>query len=129
MPAGAAQLHDVALKAGQAAETLAQRWLEAQGLKLISRNQHARGGELDLVMRDGDTVAVIEVRQRRSSRFGSAAESVDARKRARIVKATRGLIARQPELARHPIRFDVVAIDGVGRIDWLRNAFDAGDWA
>ncbi|MEC9359520.1 MAG: YraN family protein [Pseudomonadota bacterium] len=119
----------MALKAGQAAEALAQRWLEAQGLKLISRNQHARGGELDLVMRDGDTVAVIEVRQRRSSRFGSAAESVDARKRARIVKATRGLIARQPELARHPIRFDVVAIDGVGRIDWLRNAFDAGDWA
>ena len=98
-------------------------------MKLISRNQHSRGGELDLVMRDGDTVAVIEVRQRRSSRFGSAAESVDARKRARIVKATRGLIARQPELARHPIRFDVVAIDGVGRIDWLRNAFDAGDWA
>lgn len=119
----------MALKAGQAAETLAQRWLEAQGLKLIHRNQHARGGELDLVMRDGDTVAVIEVRQRRSSRFGSAAESVDARKRARIVQATRSLIARQPELARHPIRFDVVAIDGDGRIDWLQNAFDAGDRA
>ena len=98
-------------------------------MKLISRNQHSRGGELDLVMRDGDTVAVNEVRQRRSSHFGCAAESVDARKRARIVQATRSLIARQPELARHPIRFDVVAIDGDDRIDWLRNAFDAGDWA
>ena len=98
-------------------------------MKLISRNQHSRGGELDLVMRDGDTVAVIEVRQRRSSHFGSAAESVDARKRARIVQATRSLIACQPELARHPIRFDVVAIDGDDGIDWLRNAFDAGDWA
>lgn len=117
----------MAVAAGHRAEVLARHWLEARGLRLLLRNAHARGGELDLVMRHGKTLVVVEVRQRRSSRFGSALESVDWRKQARIVRATRLLLAQRPEWAHMPVRFDVVAIDGGGRIDWLQNAFDAGD--
>lgn len=112
---------------GDEAETAALRWLEARGLTLVSRNEQARGGELDLLMRDGEVLAVVEVRRRSRQDFGSAFESVDARKRARILHATRALLARRPELARLPIRFDIVAVDGQGDIEWLPNAFDAGD--
>lgn len=110
---------------GAEEEDRARLHLEAQGLRLILRNYRVRGGELDLVMRDGDTVVVIEVRKRSNRRFGDAFESVGWRKRSRIMLAARYLLAAKPELARLPLRFDVVGIDGDGRIDWIRGAFDA----
>jgi putative endonuclease len=110
---------------GAAAEDLALQYLQAQGLKLLLRNYRCRGGELDLVMREGDTVVVAEVRQRSRDDFGGAAGSVDARKRSRIVLATRMLLAEQPKLAQSPIRFDVCALDAANRVSWLRAAFDA----
>ena len=113
---------------GSREEDLALRHLQSQGLELIERNVRARGGELDLVMRDrNSTLVIIEVRKRTHRAFGSAAESVDARKQRRIVQAARALLARRPELARLPARFDVVALDGDDRIDWIQAAFDASD--
>lgn len=112
---------------GAREEDLALRYLEAQGLTLVGRNLRARGGELDLVMRDGDTLVIAEVRKRSHLAFGSGAESVDARKQARIVNAARALLAQRPELARLPARFDVVALDAADRIDWIQAAFDAAD--
>lgn len=111
---------------GADAEALARRYLEARGLRLIGQNLRAPGGELDLVMQDRDTLAVIEVRKRSHPGFGSAAESVDARKQARIVRATRAWLATQPTRAQQPVRFDVIAIDAQDHIDWIRDAFDAG---
>ena len=112
---------------GAREEDLALAWLQARGLHLVQRNLRAPGGELDLVMRDGQTLVVVEVRKRSHARFGSAAESVDARKQARIVRATRGALARQPEWATLPLRFDVVTLDAQDRIAWIRGAFDADD--
>ena len=113
---------------GSREEDLALRHLLSQGLQLVARNVRSRGGELDLVMRDRDsTLVIVEVRKRTHRAFGSAAESVDARKRRRIVLAARGLLARRPDLAALPARFDVVALDGDDRIEWLRAAFDASD--
>lgn len=108
-------------------EDLALRHLQAQGLRLVARNVRARGGELDLVMQDGDTLVIVEVRKRAHRGFGSGAESVDARKQARIVSAARMLLAQRPELARLPARFDVVALDAQDRIDWIQAAFEAQD--
>ncbi len=110
-------------------EELAARYLTAQGLRLLERNVRARGGELDLVMHEADsgTLVIVEVRKRSHPAYGSAAESVDARKQARIVAATQALLARRPELARMPVRFDVIALDAGNRIDWIRAAFDAVD--
>lgn len=110
---------------GAREEDLALRYLEARGLTLVGRNLRARGGELDLVMRDGETLAIVEVRKRSHRGFGSGAESVDARKQARIVSAARALLAQRPELARLPARFDVIALDAADQIDWIQAAFEA----
>ncbi len=108
---------------GSAAEDEALRFLQQRGLRLLARNWRCKLGELDLVMQDGDTVAVIEVRSRARSDWGTAAETVDARKQARLVRATRLWLARRPELAEQPLRFDVVTLDA-GNLDWRREAFD-----
>ena len=112
---------------GAEAEARALLFLEGAGLKLIARNWRCKVGELDLVMRDGDTVVVAEVRSRSRREFGEAAETVDWRKQAKLVRATRLWLARRPDLAEAPLRFDVVALDGEGGIEWLREAFEAGD--
>lgn len=109
---------------GPEGEDRALSFLQARGLKLVARNWRCKAGELDLVMRDADTVVVAEVRVRRRDDYGTALETVDHRKQARLVRATRLLLARRPELAEHPLRFDVVALDGAGGIEWVREAFD-----
>lgn len=108
---------------GAAAEDAALRYLQQRGLKLLARNARFKGGELDLVMRDGETLVVVEVRARSSSRFASAAESIDARKQARIILATQLYLAAHPQHAERALRFDVVAIDD-GQPQWIRGAFD-----
>ncbi|MEO7478755.1 MAG: YraN family protein [Lysobacteraceae bacterium] len=110
-------------------ELAARRHLEAAGLRLIVANQRYRAGELDLVMRDGDAIVFVEVRYRRSAGFGGSALSVDAKKQRKLVLAAHYFLAEHADLARHPCRFDVVAVDGSAdapRIEWIRNAFDAG---
>lgn len=114
---------------GDAAEARALAHLERGGLVLVTRNYRiargprARAAEVDLVMRDRDgTLVFVEVRVRRSDRFGGAAASVDAFKQQRIAFAARHFIARLASPP--PCRFDVVAVDGA-RIEWLRAAFEA----
>jgi putative endonuclease len=108
---------------GSGAEERALHYLQHQGLRLLARNWRCKLGELDLVMQDGETVAVIEVRSRARSDFGAAAETIDARKQARLVRATRVWLARRPDLAEAPLRFDVVTLDA-GALEWRREAFD-----
>ena len=57
---------------GREAERHAERWLKARGLQVLARNYRCRFGELDLVMRQGDTLVFVEVRLRRDERFGGA---------------------------------------------------------
>ena len=108
---------------GKPAEDRALQYLQDQGLTLLARNWRCKLGELDLVMRDGDTVAVIEVRSRGRADYGSAAETVNHHKQVRIVRATKLWLMRRPELLEQPLRFDVVTLDA-GRLDWRREAFD-----
>jgi putative endonuclease len=115
--------------AGDHAETLALEHLQRHGLALVCRNYrlargpHARGGEIDLLLRDRDgTLVFVEVRSRASSTFGGALASVTARKQQRIVLAARHYLAKLGHAP--PCRFDVVAIEGA-RVQWARAAFDA----
>lgn len=114
-------------EAGDAAEQAALEYLQSRGLSLVSRNYLCRGGEIDLIMLDGKTLALIEVRLRSTIRFGGAAGSVTARKQQRIVLAARHLLMTRRELARYAARFDVVALepgrDGKYQMEWLRDAF------
>lgn len=111
---------------GAAEEDLALRHMQSQGLQLIARNVRFRGGEIDLVMQDGDTLVIAEVRKRSREDYGGAAASVGPSKQRRIVLATRLWLARSPQYANHNIRFDVCAFDGNNKIEWLQAAFDAG---
>ena len=99
--------------------------LESLGLICLARNVRYRVGELDLVMRHGAAVVFVEVRYRSPSRFGSAAASVDIRKRQRLLRAAQCWTLTNIHGPLPPLRFDVVAIDG-GTIQWMINAFGAG---
>lgn len=110
---------------GAAEEDLAQHYLHRQGLQTLTRNWRCPGGELDLILRDRDTLVIAEVRKRSRSDFGDAAASVDARKQSRIVRATRLYLAQHPQHADAPVRFDVIALDADNHITWLKAAFDA----
>ena len=113
---------------GDAVEAAALGFLQAQGLRLLARNARARGGEIDLVMQDGDAVVFVEVRFRAGGGFGGGAASVDAGKRRKLIRAAQVFLLRHPPDA--PCRFDVVAACGdpdAPRLDWLRDAFRADD--
>lgn len=109
---------------GRAAEDRALVLLQQAGLRLLERNFRCRLGEIDLVMRDGTTVVFVEVRQRRSSRFGSAAESVSAGKLRRVRRAAELWLRRSR--CNSQARIDVVTLDGGledgPMIRWIRGA-------
>ena len=114
---------------GDEAERRALAHLTANGLVPVERNYRvargprARGGEIDLILRDGDgTLVFVEVRARGDARHGGAAATVDALKQRRLVFAAHHFLRRFAVLP--PCRFDVVTVEG-GRIEWLRAAFDA----
>jgi putative endonuclease len=114
--------------AGSAFEQRACVELERAGLKLLVRNYTTRYGELDLVMRDGDTVVFVEVRHRLRAGYGNAATSITAAKQAKLVQTAQLWLAAHPKHAQRACRFDVVTYDGPGenaKMEWLRNAFDA----
>lgn len=114
--------------AGRVFEQRACSELERAGLKLLARNYTTRYGELDLVMRDGDTVVFVEVRHRIGAGFGDAATSITATKQARLVQTAQLWLTANPKHAQCACRFDVVAYDGPvdgATMQWLRGAFDA----
>jgi len=106
---------------GSEKEQLGCRYLEGRGLRLVARNYRCRHGEIDLVMRDGDTLVFVEVRFRRSTRFGGAASSVDGHKQQRLAAAAGHYLQSHPS----PLacRFDVLAIGAADQIDWIKDAF------
>lgn len=111
---------------GAGGEAIACRHLEHRGLTCLARNFRSRGGELDLVMDDGGTLVFVEVRLRSREDYGTAAESITAGKRRRVVRAARYYLHRHGAHQR-PCRFDVVTVDADGKATWLRDAFRADD--
>lgn len=93
-------------------EQLAACHLQAQGMELLAGNWRSRRGELDLVMKDGDTVVFVEVRQRSGSGHGSAAESIVAAKLARLRHTAGMYLLSQYGTADVDSRFDVVLVSG-----------------
>jgi len=102
-------------------EEAASALLERHGMRIVARNYRTRFGEVDIVARDGESLVFVEVRLRADSRFGGAAASIGARKRARIAAAARHFLRESG--SRLPCRFDVVAIEE-GEPRWLRAAFE-----
>ncbi|OUM96379.1 MAG: YraN family protein [Thermobacillus sp. ZCTH02-B1] len=111
---------------GRRGEEAAAHYLAARGFRILHRNWRCRMGELDIVAEDGETIVFVEVRTRApGSRFGTAAESVDTRKRRRLAALAQAYLAMNGR--RHaPIRFDVIACttrsDGTLDIDHIPGA-------
>ncbi|MCP4471266.1 MAG: YraN family protein [Gammaproteobacteria bacterium] len=110
-------------------EKQARDYLGAQGLRLLQSNYHCRFGEIDLIMRDADTVCFIEVRFRKSLDYGGASASITATKQRKIVKTALFYLSSNRGLLNHPLRFDALLIqqqaDGNHDFNWIRNAFYA----
>jgi len=117
---------DARAVAGRAAEDLAARYLDGQGLCVVARNFRTKRGEIDLVAQDGATLVFVEVRFRRSASHGGAAESITAAKQARMVAAAQVYLLRQR--GDPPCRFDAILLDALdpARIDWRRDVIAAG---
>lgn len=117
-------------QSGNNAERLAEAYLRENGLSLIARNYRCRHGEIDLIMRHGETTVFVEVRLRQAGRdhgndYGGAAASIGPRKQARIVAAAQHYLAGMKQLP--PCRFDAVLLNqlSAAHIEWIRDAFGA----
>lgn len=108
---------------GAAAEQLACEYLQARGLRLLERNYRCRFGEIDLIMQDGADLVFVEVRYRRSHRFGGAALSVDAAKQAKLLATAQHYL--QSKASKRNARVDVIAVEAGNRVDWIKNAIEA----
>ena len=111
--------------AGNAAEGLASTHLERAGLRILTRNYRVRGGEIDCIALDGQTLVFVEVRLRRNARFGGAGASIDHRKQQRIIHAARCYLLRYPRQAERPCRFDCILLDSLDtdHLEWIKDAF------
>lgn len=109
-------------------ENLACAELQRRGYAIVARRYRRRGGEIDIVARDGRTTVFVEVKTREGSAFGSGADAVDWKKRRRMITCAADYLARHG-LTEAPCRFDVVSIDlaagAAAAVEVYRSAFDA----
>lgn len=111
---------------GAYGERVAVRYLTDRGMVLLDRNWRCPAGELDAVLREGDVIVFVEVKTRRSARFGTPAEALVPVKVVRLRQAAALWLARSGVHARE-VRFDVVSVlprpSGPATVEHLRGAF------
>lgn len=101
--------------------------MQSKGLKLVAQNHHCRCGEIDLIMAQGDTAVVVEVRFRNNKRHGGALESVSSHKQARVSQCAKLWWVQQGQRQFKHLRFDVVALEGDAEPQWVQNAWQIGN--
>jgi putative endonuclease len=109
--------------AGLDAEKLAATFLANHGLKLVAQNYHCRFGEIDLIMKDGQSLVFIEVRLRSNSQFGSAAASITPQKQQKLSLTAQHYLQQSND--KSACRFDVILMQklDISAIEWIKNAF------
>ena len=110
---------------GQQAEDEAYQFLRSAGYKLVDRNFSFKGGEIDLIVRNDDTLVFVEVRFRKNPSYGSGAETVTSAKRRRIIRTAEYYLQVNPDNSNRDFRFDVISMSP--DIDWIENAFTLND--
>ena len=112
---------------GEIGDNLACEELVRRGYAIVARRYRRRGGEIDIIALDGSTVVFVEVKARAGGEYGTGADAITWRKRARIVALATSFLVRERLLER-PVRFDVVSVDLADdgpRIEVYPGAFDA----
>jgi putative endonuclease len=111
---------------GRIGEDLAHRYLRRRGCTVVARNYRTMSGsgEIDLVVRQGETLVFVEVKTRSSADFGEPDAAVDAEKRERLRRAARDY-ARRAKANWQRTRFDIVnvVVGEKTRIEWQKDAF------
>lgn len=107
---------------GDRGEAQAAAYLEQNGCVILKRNHCIRGGEVDIIFREGDTTVFCEVKTRSQSRFGSPAEAVDTKKQRRICRAALDY-AYKKNCIDESIRFDIIEIVN-DKINHIKSAFE-----
>ena len=107
--------------AGHAAEDNIARDYEGRGYPIVHRRWRGKGGEIDLIARDGDGFVFVEVKQSRS--FDRAASHVSPRQMLRLQTAAAEFLGTQPRGSLTEVRFDVALVDARGAIRVIENAF------
>jgi putative endonuclease len=110
---------------GEQGEDLAAVALRQQGYKILERNYVTPMGEIDLIARQGKTLVIVEVKTRKSSRFGSPQESVSLTKQNRLRRLA-DYYLKDKRLTGAMVRFDVVAVTLAGdepRVEIISSAF------
>lgn len=110
---------------GLAAEDLACRHLEQRGLTTVARNYRTRYGELDLVMREGETLVFVEVRYRHGDEYGDGVDSIDRRKQGKLTRTANAYLQSHYPNRPPPCRIDVISVSANlddPSIEWLQNA-------
>ena len=113
------------MKLGEKGEGVAVKFLREKGYKIIAQNFKTRIGEIDIIARDGETLAFIEVKTRESIEYGQPFEAVNRFKKRKIANVASLYLMRLKEIP--PCRFDVVSIyyeKGVPEVELITDAFE-----
>ena len=116
-------------KTGDDAERIAENFLIHRGLALVARNYRCRYGEIDLIMRQAETLVFVEVKLRKTKSgkvdFGGALASITSSKQVKLIATAQHYLAGMKQLP--PCRFDAVLLNSlnVDDVEWLTNAFEA----
>ncbi|MDD3642547.1 MAG: YraN family protein [Candidatus Krumholzibacteria bacterium] len=106
---------------GRAGERIACAWLELIGCRVVGRNRRAGRGEIDIIALDGSCLVFVEVKTRRSGRFGGGAEAVDRRKLQSMRRTAALMLASGgTDDGVREFRFDVITVDVEGAGAGLR---------
>ncbi len=107
---------------GEQAESRAEQYLSQQGLRCLEKNYRCKYGEIDLIMRDSEFLVFIEVRFRKTEKFGNPTETVTLKKQQRIVTTARHYIQSHSFAQEMPCRFDIVGMSS-NELLWTKAAF------
>ena len=119
-------MQDTRIALGHTGETIAISFLRKHGIKIIERNYRCRYGEIDIIAKDKDTIAFVEVKTRKNLSRGIPQMAVDFKKQRQISKVASHYI-RYKRAVNIPARFDVIAInlaDGPAKIEYIKDAFE-----
>ncbi len=107
---------------GDLGEQKACDFLQAKGLRLVTRNFRCMYGEIDLIMQDNNDIIFIEVRSRQHSDYGSAVESVTTSKQKKLIRAATYFLQKRKWYNKVNCRFDIIGISQ-NQFEWIKNAF------
>lgn len=111
------QSHKQAL--GRRGEQIAAEYLQRRGMQILERNFRIRGGEIDLIAKEGETYVFVEVKARSGFAYGRGAEAVHVGKQQALLRTAQTYLYRN-DLLEAPARFDVIELDFSGETPRLR---------